>query len=173
MKRTSWNKGKKLSQSHVEALKVAASKRIIKDYKGKVKKVCEECLCEFNVFLYLKEKARFCSARCRVKNVSNSMKGEKHFAWKGGYENHLWHNRQRRIKKIGNGGFHDLSEWENLKAQYNWTCPCCSKQEPEIKLSEDHIIPVSKGGSDNIENIQPLCRLCNSRKHNKIIKYIV
>lgn len=97
--------------------------------------------------------------------------GSEHHRWKGGYENHLWHARQRIVRKLNNGGFHTLGEWETLKAQYNWTCPGCGKHEPEIKLTEDHIIPLSKGGSDNIENIQPLCKSCNSRKKDKTIKY--
>lgn len=98
--------------------------------------------------------------------------------WKGGLtrdKNYVkWsqnlRNKRRRLKNNNLIG-HNFGEWENLKAQYNWTCPCCKRSEPEIKLTEDHIIPLSKGGSDNIENIQPLCRSCNSKKHTLIIKY--
>jgi 5-methylcytosine-specific restriction endonuclease McrA len=102
--------------------------------------------------------------------------GNKHWNWKGGQtkESRSWQkNRRNRLKQILNnqGLGHTFGEWELLKKQYNYTCPCCSKSEPEVKLTEDHIIPLSKGGSDFIENIQPLCLKCNIKKHTKIIKY--
>lgn len=75
----------------------------------------------------------------------------------------------RAIRRRENGGSHTFGEWETLKAQYNWICPCC--REPEKELVQDHIIPLAKGGSDNIENIQPLCRSCNAKKHTAIIRY--
>lgn len=36
------------------------------------------------------------------------------------------------------------------------------------KLTIDHIIPVSKGGLDDIENLQCLCFPCNRAKSNKL-----
>lgn len=95
----------------------------------------------------------------------------KHPRWKGGistYENKLAHNNARRVRKSSNGGSHTIGEWENLRAQYNWKCACCREEKT---LTRDHIIPISKGGSDNIENIQPLCKNCNSKKHTQTTKF--
>ena len=41
----------------------------------------------------------------------------------------------------------------------------------QMFLEIDHIIPLSKGGSDNIENKQALCQKCNNKKSNKIFFY--
>lgn len=106
--------------------------------------------------------------------------GVNHYNWKGGQtkEERNWQkNRRNRLKQATAGelGGHNYGEWELLKKQYNYTCPSCGLSEPfnqrSQSLTEDHIIPLSKGGSDLIENIQPLCLGCNIKKHAKIIKY--
>ncbi len=98
-------------------------------------------------------------------------KGKDAHNWKGGKENTAMLNRKYKAMRNGTIGKHSLEEWQNLKAQYNRTCPCCKRKEPEIKLTEDHIIPISKGGGNDIKNIQPLCRNCNSKKFTSIIKF--
>ena len=69
-------------------------------------------------------------------------------------------------------GSHTNIQWSELKKKYNYMCLCCKQQEPFIQLTEDHIVPLSIGGSNDISNIQPLCQSCNSIKHTKIINYL-
>ena len=45
------------------------------------------------------------------------------------------------------------------------TCQCCgAKASDGIQLHIDHIKPVSKGGTNDFENLQTLCRDCNLGK---------
>lgn len=37
-------------------------------------------------------------------------------------------------------------------------------------LTVDHIVPVSRGGGDEMENLQTLCRVCNARKGTNLEK---
>jgi 5-methylcytosine-specific restriction endonuclease McrA len=76
------------------------------------------------------------------------------------------HARKARIQ--GNGGRYARSEWAALCEKYGQKCLACGETRP---LSVDHIVPLSRGGPNTIDNIQPLCKPCNSRKHQRTIDY--
>lgn len=77
-------------------------------------------------------------------------------------------NKIRTYQERGATGKHTLKQWEALKAKCGYKCQHCGKKEPQVKLTRDHIVPISRGGSNDISNIQPLCKKCNSSKHNKL-----
>lgn len=56
-------------------------------------------------------------------------------------------------------------DWQEMLEFFDYSCVCCgaklSKENPPTK---DHIMPRVNGGSDDISNLQPLCRECNSSK---------
>lgn len=76
-------------------------------------------------------------------------------------------NKRRAIIRNCEGSF-TAQEWNDLKEQYG-RCLCCGATD--VPLSPDHIVPLSRGGSNGIENIQPLCLPCNLRKQTKTIDY--
>lgn len=80
----------------------------------------------------------------------------------------VWTNN-RRTRLLCNGEKVEVDEWTALKEFYGNKCLCCERSD--LKLTMDHVMPVSMGGRNLIENIQPLCGSCNSRKNNKTIDY--
>jgi hypothetical protein len=57
---------------------------------------------------------------------------------------------------------HTGREWAALVAACGSRCVGCG--DASGRLTKDHIIPRSRGGIDSLENLQPLCGPCNSRK---------
>lgn len=167
--------------SHSEETKLKISKALSK----KIKFNCDMCGIESSdkPSSFARKKNHFCSMAC----YSDYRKEKMHFteqnSYKGvrkrGQSKQVYHRNycksnpslishlksRRYAREKGCEGSHTLAEWEELKESYGNICAGCSKDLP---LTKDHIIPLSKGGSDYIENIQPLCKSCNSRKGNKI-----
>lgn len=46
-----------------------------------------------------------------------------------------------------------------------YRCRECGSSKDETSLEIDHIVPVAKGGTNDIDNLQTLCRECNRMKH--------
>jgi 5-methylcytosine-specific restriction endonuclease McrA len=76
--------------------------------------------------------------------------------------------RSRSAAKKANGGKFTVDEWIALCVKYDNRCLACKAR---VVLTADHVIPLSKGGTNDIENIQPLCVSCNSSKGTKTIDY--
>lgn len=58
----------------------------------------------------------------------------------------------------------NIAEWENCMLHFHNKCAYCGCEK---KLSQDHFIPLSKGGEYTKNNIVPACTKCNSSKNNK------
>lgn len=57
-----------------------------------------------------------------------------------------------------------LEEWESIKAEFDYCCAYCGKK---VDLTQEHFIPLSKGGEYTKENIIPACLSCNASKNNR------
>jgi 5-methylcytosine-specific restriction endonuclease McrA len=85
-------------------------------------------------------------------------------------------NHKRKARRAGAKGSHTKAEIKELLQQQNNLCanPYCridiSGVDPKTGRSMrhlDHIVPLVKGGSNSIENLQWLCITCNTSKHDK------
>lgn len=89
------------------------------------------------------------------------------------YHNNIEHSREMRRIYGGNrrsnmNGTYTVKEWKDLCDKYD---NCCLKCGERKKLTVDHVLPVSLGGANTIDNLQPLCKSCNSSKGTKHIDY--
>lgn len=71
--------------------------------------------------------------------------------------------RSRAARRRGGFGSHTVPEWQELLSSYADMCAYCL----EPAESRDHVVPLSRGGSDDIDNLVPACLTCNKSKNDK------
>ncbi len=171
---------------HCKEIKPVSEFYLDKNTKDGIRKQCKKCICDSGREKYDPEKShKYYEKRKDVilsrmkRNYSpdkNRVKREKRIE-KVKEEMKEYKKKNRELirflaklhehRKKSNGGSFSLKQWTNLVEYYcpDGKCLCCKKFS---KMTIDHIIPVSKGGTNYIDNIQPLCLPCNSRKNNKV-----
>jgi len=76
---------------------------------------------------------------------------------------------RRRALAFGYEGEHfTAEEWLALVEFYGGKCLRCGSRE---SITVDHVIPLSLGGSNCIDNLQPLCEGCNLDKGQDTTDY--
>ena len=70
----------------------------------------------------------------------------------------LWQHR------ASESGYISGSSRYNILKRAKYRCELCGAHEEQIALHVDHIVPRSKGGSDDLSNLQALCMTCNTNK---------
>lgn len=128
-------------------------------------KICKNGDCKKEFLPDLKHKGQqvYCSKHCQA-------------IWSHRWANITDYGRAKRRHDVGerkhrlraNGGHFTLKEWIEMKCKHKYTCVFCGQVEPKIKLTKDHIHPISKGGKHEAINIQPLCMDCNLKKRDKL-----
>lgn len=98
-------------------------------------------------------------------------RAQKRAGYRRNRDKYLAQYHKRRARILSNGGTYTAEQWRALCAQYDHTCLRCGQREPTIKLTPDHVVPLSRGGSNDISNIQPLCGSCNTSKGARTVDY--
>ena len=73
---------------------------------------------------------------------------------------HAW-----RARTCGAEGMFTADDWATIKDRQQGCCALCGFHR---KLTVDHIVPLSRGGSNFASNIQGLCISCNVVKKDKL-----
>lgn len=77
--------------------------------------------------------------------------------------------RSERLAEARKLATHSKLEWEVLHAIFDGQCARCGSRE--YRTEKDHVMPLCLGGSDGIENLQPVCARCNAAKGPEAIDW--
>jgi 5-methylcytosine-specific restriction endonuclease McrA len=73
----------------------------------------------------------------------------------------------QRAIKLGYSGVFTAIEWREVCHKHNYRCVKCLKIVDFELMTIDHIVSMLHGGTNTIDNIQPMCARCNSGKRDR------
>lgn len=85
------------------------------------------------------------------------------------YQRKMGARRKQMERDAKKSATHTNVEWMKLCAKYEFKCLKCGRDD--VDLTKDHIVPYTDGGTDALDNVQPLCASCNSSKGSRTIDY--
>jgi 5-methylcytosine-specific restriction endonuclease McrA len=112
-----------------------------------------------------KERFNDRTAKWRAKNKNKLREYHRGYR-KGNPEKMAAHFRNRRAREMAAVGVHTGDQIASLVLKQCNKCANCFRRLT-AKYHADHIMPLARGGSNDIANIQILCPRCNCRKHAK------
>lgn len=92
-------------------------------------------------------RSRFCSPRCKHKLVKAN----------------------RRAAESGATGSYTWAEVTRKWLTHGRVCAYCLTPTTLDAIEPDHVVPLSRGGSNSIVNIEPCCKPCNSDKRDLLL----
>lgn len=104
---------------------------------------------------------------CKKTNRRNGY-CEEHYRESKLYRNrHRQYSAQRRAVQAS-VPINDFTEddWSKILESFDKKCSYCGRR---TKLEQEHIVPITKGGSHTMTNIIPACKSCNSSKRQRLL----
>jgi 5-methylcytosine-specific restriction endonuclease McrA len=131
--------------------------------------MCRQCGLEYTPKWRAKnpEKVRESGRRAWVNNKDGRKKSYQKYQQANHHKTAFWARKRRALIRKA-GGSHTLDEIKEIfeiqkkKCAYFWRCGKRFKCVEEAEV--DHIVPISRGGTDDRRNLQILCYTCNRQK---------
>jgi 5-methylcytosine-specific restriction endonuclease McrA len=74
---------------------------------------------------------------------------------------------RRRARKTTSSANVSVRDWNRLVSRYRNGCAYCG--DTTAPLTQDHVVPLSRGGRHSIGNMLPACQPCNSSKGSRLL----
>ena len=82
--------------------------------------------------------------------------------------------QKRRLKEQSQGNGISKEQWLEIMTFFNWKCAYSGENLTENNRSLDHIIPLNRGGENEIWNLVPMLKNYNSQKYtNDMLEWYI